>query len=158
MNTEQENAVLCYLDENWAYFTTQDLDKQWGDDWNDAPYEHNAGPPYLPCWHNEPKYINHPKRGLCKTGELCMCNTCKNDWNEDGTPKFKIFKIAYEVDFNKQLPSDSFSGNSRWSVQEINARKTPWLIVNDKYIYAGTTLKQFCEIIKQEDGIIYMPI
>ena len=37
---------LCYVDPPWAWFTTLDLDKQWGDDWNDAPYEHNAGPPY----------------------------------------------------------------------------------------------------------------
>ena len=40
------NRVLCYVDGNAAYFTTQELKKQWGDDWNDAPYEHNAGTPY----------------------------------------------------------------------------------------------------------------
>lgn len=40
------DAQLCYIDDCWAYFTTQDLAKQWGDDWNDAPYEHNAGSPY----------------------------------------------------------------------------------------------------------------
>ena len=39
-------GVLCYVSDNFAYFTTQPLDKQWGDDWNDAPYEHNAGRPY----------------------------------------------------------------------------------------------------------------
>jgi len=39
-------AVLCYVREPWAYFTTQNLKDQWGDDWNDAPYEHNAGEPY----------------------------------------------------------------------------------------------------------------
>jgi hypothetical protein len=38
--------VLCYVSGSWAYFTTQPLEKQWGDDWNDAPYEHNAGRPY----------------------------------------------------------------------------------------------------------------
>lgn len=38
--------VLCYVDGPWAYFTTQPLDKQWGDDWNDAPYDCNAGAPY----------------------------------------------------------------------------------------------------------------
>ena len=40
---------LCFVDENWAYFTDQPLTGegcQWGDDWNDAPYEHNAGEPY----------------------------------------------------------------------------------------------------------------
>ena len=38
--------VLCYVSGPWAYFTSKPLDKQWGDDWNDAPYEHNAGTPY----------------------------------------------------------------------------------------------------------------
>jgi hypothetical protein len=40
---------LCYVEEGWAYFTDQLLNgptRQWGDDWDDAPYEHNAGRPY----------------------------------------------------------------------------------------------------------------
>lgn len=37
---------LCFIANSKAYFTTQALDKQWGDDWDDAPYEHNAGIPY----------------------------------------------------------------------------------------------------------------
>ena len=28
------------------WFTTQPADLQWGDDWNDAPWQHNAGNPY----------------------------------------------------------------------------------------------------------------
>lgn len=36
---------LCYIDEHIAYFT-DDFDNQWGDDWDDKPYEHNAGLPY----------------------------------------------------------------------------------------------------------------
>lgn len=48
-----ENAKLCYVDGNFAYFTTQPLEKQWGDDWNDAPYEHNAGAPYGPIREDE---------------------------------------------------------------------------------------------------------
>jgi len=40
------SGQLCYIEDAWAYFTTQELEKQWGDDWNDAPYEHNAGTPY----------------------------------------------------------------------------------------------------------------
>jgi hypothetical protein len=43
---EKKEPVLCYVTEGWAYFTTQDLDKQWGDDWDDAPMEHNAEEPY----------------------------------------------------------------------------------------------------------------
>ena len=39
---------LCYIEDCWAYFTSQELSDQTGDDWNDAPYEHNAGEPYSP--------------------------------------------------------------------------------------------------------------
>jgi hypothetical protein len=40
------DPVLCYVKDCWAYFTNKPLAEQWGDDWNDAPYEHNAGLPY----------------------------------------------------------------------------------------------------------------
>lgn len=36
---------LCYIKNNFAYFTNLPLSEQWGDDWNDSPYEHNAGEP-----------------------------------------------------------------------------------------------------------------
>jgi hypothetical protein len=59
---------LCYVEGDDAYFTTAPLTgegMQWGDDWNDAPYEHNAGPPYE--WSKEsgkPKYeLVHIKWG-----------------------------------------------------------------------------------------------
>ncbi len=42
-----DNKKLCYIDNNrCAYFTSFPLSKVYGDDWNDAPYELNAGPPY----------------------------------------------------------------------------------------------------------------
>jgi len=40
---------LCYVEGAWAYFTEKPITGegcQWGDDWDDAPYEHNAGEPY----------------------------------------------------------------------------------------------------------------
>ena len=46
METRYDDPVLCYIVGNLAYFTTRQLDLQWGDDWNDVPYEHNAGSPY----------------------------------------------------------------------------------------------------------------
>lgn len=39
------DKYLCYIEDNLAYFTNN-LKEQWGDDWDDKPYEHNAGPPY----------------------------------------------------------------------------------------------------------------
>ena len=39
---------LCYVcpRDRFAWFTSIELEAQWGDDWNDAPYEHNADEPY----------------------------------------------------------------------------------------------------------------
>lgn len=42
----QRDPVLCYVRGAFAYFTTAPVTEQWGDDWDDAPYEHNAGAPY----------------------------------------------------------------------------------------------------------------
>lgn len=49
---------LCYVSSNWAYFTTQELKNQWGDDWDDAPYELNAGPPYSWGEYERSKHID----------------------------------------------------------------------------------------------------
>lgn len=41
-----KDPVLCFIYKStWAYFTTRPLKEQWGDDWDDAPYEYNARPP-----------------------------------------------------------------------------------------------------------------
>lgn len=52
--TPAEPPVLCFVRDLGegvldAYFTTQSLDTQQGDDWDDVSYEHNAGEPYP--WH-----------------------------------------------------------------------------------------------------------
>jgi hypothetical protein len=41
-------TALCYIEGDEAWFTTQELSKQWGDDWDDAPYSCNAGAPCSP--------------------------------------------------------------------------------------------------------------
>jgi len=48
MGTDHE-PVLCYVEESWAYFTSQSLEEQWGDNWDVVPYEHNSRPPYRYC-------------------------------------------------------------------------------------------------------------
>ena len=158
---------LCYIDNCWAYFTTQPLDKQWGDDWDDAPYEHNAGEPYTPCWHNEPKHRNDPKakRGRkpgtktpLETGELCRCSSCERDWNEDGTPKYEITKVAFDAPMS---PPSAPSGNSPYSVRDINAGAVAWLRTTDRdppvVIHAGMTIGQFADLVKQSGGTVYYP-
>lgn len=42
----KDDPVLCFVGDCWLYFTTRAIEDVWGDDWDDAPYEHNAGEPY----------------------------------------------------------------------------------------------------------------
>jgi hypothetical protein len=37
---------LCYIRDGLAFFTKKKIKDQWGDDWDDVPYEHNSGEPY----------------------------------------------------------------------------------------------------------------
>jgi len=37
---------LCYARAPWAYFSHKPPTEMWADDWNDRPYEHNAGTPH----------------------------------------------------------------------------------------------------------------
>ena len=45
-SARRKDPVLCYVEGCFAFFTTRKLSEQWGDDWDDTPYEHNAGEPY----------------------------------------------------------------------------------------------------------------
>lgn len=38
--------MLAYVDARGRCFFAPDHTEAWGDDWDDAPYQHNAGPPY----------------------------------------------------------------------------------------------------------------
>jgi hypothetical protein len=163
----KEALVLCYVDGPWAYFTTQPLREQWGDDWSDAPYEHNAGPPYEPCWHNEPQHRSDPtaRRGWkpgtqtpLDVGEVCRCVSCQHDWHDDGTPKYRIVKVAWDGPF--VVPCDGCL-NSQWSVEQINAGAVAWLAsqgINPPVaIVAGTLFDQFVEKVQGVGGTVYFP-
>lgn len=123
-----KEPVLCYVDDNFAYFTTQKLEHQCGDDWDDVPYEHNAEPPY-------------------------------EDWENaiDGKePRWTITKVAFESDLSE---AKGYMINSKWSVESINRKNTPWL--KDDYknsgvvIWAGTTLSEFDRLISESGGAVY---
>lgn len=133
---------LCYIDSRFAYFTTQELSKQWGDDWDDVPYEHNAGVPYEPHYHY---YTDGSKK---KSGL---------EWNEDGTPKWEIYKIGYDC-YPAETPAYIAAGNSRYSVQAINNKLTPWLTKwPDKALFAGASVEEFIAFIEECGGTVYLP-
>lgn len=126
---------LCYVDKQWAYFTTAPLELQWGDDWDDAPYEHNSGFPYDDHYvveNGERKRVHH-----------------------------LITKVAWDGPYHP--PCESFC-NSPWSVKDINSGVVAWLIP-DKYcsvipgakpIQAGKTLDEFIALIESAGGNVYL--
>jgi len=115
---------LCYVDDNIAYFT-DDFKNAYGDDWNDSPYEHNAGSPY--------EY--------------------NDDWDseenrEHGHTHIKM--IAFEPAFYIYRPCDRFSYNSIYSVDDINTGAAPWLYCEEAGgLLAGSTIKTAKEWFKK---------
>ena len=164
----KKDLKLCYVKDNFAYFTTQKLSDQTGDDWNDAPYEYNAGIPYSPCWHNEPESIMNPKasRGYkvgttipLAVGELCRNTCCIDDWDDEGNPKWQIQKVAFDGGFNQ--PSYG-TLNSPYSVDMINAGAVAWLIGWDKddktiAINPGCSIEDFIAKVELAGGEVFLP-
>lgn len=127
-----KEPVLCYIEGNRAYFTTCPLEYQWGDDWNDAPYEHNAGTPY--SWH-------------------------EYQLEADGIPQYEIEIIVWEGGFD--TPQDGYT-NSPFSVEMINRGDVAWLrpskwgsTKDARSIFAGCTVSEFKRLIWLGGGDIY---
>lgn len=102
------------------YFT-DNFDKQWGDDWDDAPYEHNAGTPY----------------------EFIM-------GNDDNSERGHLVRAAWvDRDGLTMTPCDASGSNSRYSVESINAGAVAWLYKEGHGgVYGGTKLREvraFCK-------------
>lgn len=130
----REDAVLCYVEFGWAWFTTQPLEKQWGDDWNDAPYEHNAGRPY-------------------EYRPDIAADADKEPW--------EIHKVAWDAPL--VTPSDNVA-NCPYSVQDINRGAAAWLRPDGwnpdapyVVIPAGVTLAEFRDLIQRSGGTVYEP-
>lgn len=123
-------TALCYVNPPWAYFTNQPLKDQWGDDWDDAPYEHNAGEPY-----EYGVYDDKSKR-----------------------QPFTITKVAYTG--HLEAPEEYSGPNSRYSVEMINAGAVAWLVSpswDDKNIAipAGTSLEDFERLVGEAGGKVF---
>lgn len=114
-----------------AYFTPLALEEQWGDDWDDAPYEHNAGAPYDHV-HNE-----------------------KGEWEEYEMLEvlFYLPKHSWDIKF----PSDYGCGNSPFCVKDINAGAVAWIYYRGKEgksckgavaIYGGCSPAEFMKKIR----------
>lgn len=128
---------LCYIEpENNRAWFTDNFENQWGDDWNDKPYECNAGTPY-DYWselvEDNPDIWKRKWKHNPIKHKILFFET--NDWSECGP-------------YNKGFG---------WSVEDINKGKTAWLSTDKFNIYAGTTYNDFIRIIEENGGTIYVP-
>lgn len=118
----------------------------------DRPYEHNAG---TPC-------INYPRN---EKGNL-LPDENGNVYKDE---THKIVKIYFDLDC--LLPRDGPELNSRWSVDDINAKRYPWIrlhynsldardsIINEEEIvWAGTPLSEFIKFVQEHNGSIYIKL
>lgn len=124
---EKKKFELCYVDGNKAYFTS-DWEHQWGDDWDDAPYEYNAERPY------EHYYINGKEYPI------------------------ELKELFYEFPCEwVRLPCDNYT-NSPFSVEMINKGAIAWIIGNNFIIPAKTEYEDFIKIVQKNKGIVYLPL
>jgi hypothetical protein len=104
--------VLCFVSGDSAYFTPRPLSEQWGDDWDDAPYEHNAGMPStdgveIVCVKWESELLVEPKDGFTNSPYTVeQINRGDVPWlqptqwsNDHGGPRIEIFAGATVSEF-----------------------------------------------------------
>lgn len=127
---DRAEPVLCYVEEPWAWFTTAPLAVQWGDDWNDRPYEHNAGTPYE--WRD---YM--AKRGIAPYALMVVA--FDGPWE---TPR------GFEIN-SRWSVQDINAGAVPWLTTD---RYSTAPIVTIK---AGTGLMEFCRLVRDGGGHIY---
>lgn len=132
---KEEKFRLCFVYEGDAYFYKGDIKEVWGDDWDDAPYEHNCGMPYVRDGY-EFKTIR-----IFKNGE------------------------GYSIDepMDSSTNRRMYISNSPFSVKEINTRKVPWLRIYEgeleikvlDEIYAGDSIEKVIKILDKH-GVDYI--
>lgn len=120
---------LCYVRDNIMFFT-DNFERQWGDDWDDAPYEYNAEEPY------DRKYYTEYSDEWCR---------------EHG--KGNIRYIAYKG-YDIAEPKDEH-WNSPYSVEAINNKAVPWLYCDEAGgLFAGATMTEAKRWLKKA-GVIW---
>ena len=124
--------------EMYAYFTPLPLEEQWGDDWNDSPYDCNAGCPYDDV-----------------TDEVKESETCPGVKYVSKSHEITIIQIPFTIkSFNTRYPKD-WGCNSPFCVDDINRGAVAWIYDFNYHnkksvcIYAGINPFDFVEKIKE---------
>lgn len=123
---------LCYVDGGAdglyrAWFTILPLDEQWGDDWDDVPYECNAGTPYDHLYDKDVRVPVKLKTVVFENrGEKCWFSTPSDNG------QFSVKQINDEM-------------------------KVPWLMGVGKSIYAGASPKDLELFVESAGGTVFVP-
>lgn len=124
--------------EIYAYFTPLPLEEQWGDDWNDSPYEYNAGLPYDDV-----------------TDEVKESETCPGVKYVSKSHEITIIRIPFIIkSWNTKLPKD-YGYNSPFCVDDINRGAVAWMYdynwetKKSIVIHAGENPLQFKKKLKE---------
>lgn len=134
MNYNDNEYRLCYVEDNIMYFT-DNFAGQWGDDWNDAPYEHNAGTPY-------------------QTEERAEALERYPDINKSHGNIRYVAYVNERWPNVAETPAETAHDNSPYSVEDINAGAAAWLSIPKRrtYLMAGATVEKAIAWCK-ENGI-----
>ena len=122
INDEQGNRTHVGLR---LFFTNADLKEQWGDDWNDAPYDCNAGWPY------DDTHTPDGKGGWIKHEHTIL-----------------VLNVSLAVEHWPTLPEE-YGYNSPFTVENINLGACAWMFFGKdcKPINAGDTVLDVFERI-----------
>ena len=127
MSTNVLGYRLCYVKDNLAWFTSLPLEKQWGDDWDDAPYQHNASPPY-DATYLDGEMVGHDLVKIAYVGPL--------DTPENFYPQ--VSKSVQEI--------------NRGCVPWLQAWGE-----GGEGLHAGVTVTQFLEFAKKVGAEVFLP-
>jgi hypothetical protein len=123
---------LCFVDGPWAYFADAEPTEMWGDDWNDAPHDCNAGTPYV------------------REGQQVVRVAFDGDWTTVGQGAFG----GYVKERWGWLCVERINrGEAPWMVQ-LNYGSLDTDPIRFE-IHAGTTLGNFKLIVREAGGHVY---
>ena len=130
---------LCFCRPGLAFFTTAPLQNQWGDDWDDAPWEHNAGSPYSFFW------LENVRCTCLITTVRFECETLRLPGHAETNSRWSVKNITRD----RVVPWLSSRHDNRHAVD-------PALFQWD--IWAGFTFQEFLTHINGAGGEVLWPI
>ena len=116
---------LCFVENGWAWFTP-DLEKETGNDWNDAPYQVHAGEPFGMA------HLSGESNPLTR---VAFHAPCIEEACESGS-----FSVDQINNIHDKLPA-----RVPWIKRTSN-------VSGDQRIYAGATLAEFLDVFVGEIG------